>query len=126
MALSALYTGSTRRALTCLCPRDPFTSDWSFRAETITALEDLERRYQVPSLAAGDAEVADRLEGFGDRVIVAYFLRFRRKPMPPSRMAPDARSVSVPGSGTRTPGVAWALPGSMKRTASAIRVINSR
>src|SRR5215475_14217780 len=61
-----------------------------------------------------------------DRVIGVYFLRFRRKPMPPTRAAPDARSVSVAGSGTRTCGVAWALPGSMKRTASAIRVINSR
>src|SRR5262249_17386301 len=60
-----------------------------------------------------------------DRVIGVYFLRFRRKPMPPTRAAPDARSVSVAGYGTRTRGVAWALPGSMKRTASAIRAINS-
>src|SRR5499433_276757 len=84
----------------------PFASDWSFWVETTTALEELEGRYHVVSLAF-------------------YFLRFRRKPMPPSRAAPDARSVTVPGSGTRTRGVTWALPGSMKRTASAIRVISS-
>jgi len=32
--------------------------------ETTTALEGLERRYHVPSLAAGDADGAERLEGF--------------------------------------------------------------
>src|SRR5262249_41240416 len=84
----------------------PFASDWSFWVETTTALEELEGRYHVVSLAF-------------------YFLRLRRKPMPPSGAAPDARSVSVPGSGTRTRGVTWALPGSMKRTARAIRVISS-
>src|SRR5215831_14832300 len=84
----------------------PFASDWSFWVETTTALEELEGRYHVVSLAF-------------------YFLRLRRKPMPPSGAAPDARSAGVPGSGTRTRGVTWALPGSMKRTASAIRVISS-
>jgi len=51
IALSALYTGSARRALACLCSRDPFASDWSVWMETTTALEGLERR-------------AERLEGF--------------------------------------------------------------
>jgi len=44
--------------------RDPVASDWDFWTETTTALEELERRYHVPSLAAGDADAADRREGF--------------------------------------------------------------
>jgi len=32
--------------------------------ETTTALEELERRYHVPPLAAGDVDAADRPEGF--------------------------------------------------------------
>jgi hypothetical protein len=43
---------------------DPFASDWNFWADTTTALEELERRYHVPPLAAGDADAADRPEGF--------------------------------------------------------------
>jgi hypothetical protein len=39
-------------------------SDSDFWAETTTALEELERRYHVPPLAAGDVDVADRPEGF--------------------------------------------------------------
>src|SRR5262245_66514548 len=39
-------------------------------AETTTAPEGLERRYHVPPHAAGDADIADRPEGFqADRVI---------------------------------------------------------
>ena len=43
---------------------DPVASDWDFWTETTAALEELERRYHVPSLAAGDADAADRREGF--------------------------------------------------------------
>src|SRR5215831_9511853 len=122
MAVSALYTGSARRALACLCPREPVHlgvelpggDDNGARRARAPLSRSVLRRRRRP---AGGFQV--------DPVIAFYFLRFRRKPMPPSRAAPDARSVSVVGSGTRTRGVAWALPGSMKRTASAIRVINS-
>ena len=90
MAVSALYTGSApsawhdgveplgelvdgraasaeilgRLGVGAETTRDPVASDWDFWTETTTALEELERRYHVPSLAAGDADAADRPEGF--------------------------------------------------------------